>query len=77
MDRIKNAIAVLKGVGVQPFADGRYGIFLKPTEVAPMLTGVELDQSIVPPELDSTTAIVAGEYLGACDIAYVWQWATA
>lgn len=77
MKALKAAIGVLKGAGVQPFGDGRYGIFLKPTEVEKMLAGVELDRSIAPPELDSTTAIVAGEYLGACEIAYVWQWRTA
>lgn len=78
MKALELAIEVLKGAGVQPFGDGRYGMFLKPTEVEKMLVGVELNQSIDPPELGAATAfILAGEYLGACEIAYVWLWRTA
>jgi hypothetical protein len=77
MERMRVAIEKLKDYGVQPFADGRYGFFLKPSQVEPLLEGVELNQLILPPRLDSTTQIVAGKYLGACDLAHVWLWKTS
>jgi hypothetical protein len=72
--RIQTAIEILKNGGAIPFADGRYALILKPEEVAEMTVGVQLDDTVAQPALPPMMQQMAGTYLGACDLAYVWEW---